>query len=170
MSLLDEDLSEVREEDMEGTWRALPSGDYAFTITDSDYKDTKGGDGKCLHLLLECVEPDRSAKLRDFLTLRHPNSDTVRIAKARLKSIAIAVGHPNPDYVKRSEELHNIPMLCRVSREEAEEPKYGDVDGWRNRIVSYKPMDGRGTVDPPADSGPSDQDEPPPPSDDDIGF
>lgn len=144
MARINADLSDVTKEDMESTgkWRALEPGDYRFMITDSQYKDTRAGDGGCLHLWVQCVEPEHSrSKWREFLTLEHPNETTVRIAKARLKQIALAVGHPTPDYVEESSDLHNIVFVASVVKETADDPKYGDVDGWKNSIQVYKPVE-----------------------------
>ena len=163
MPRINADLSGVTEEDMQGTWKALPDGDYICRLIESDYKETNKGDGMCLHLKWQCIEPGHSrAKPRDFLTLEHPNADTVKIARARLKQIAIAVGHPNPDYVEKSEELHEVPVLCRISREQAEDPRYGDLDGYQNRIVAYLPVK--------EGAPPVDKNEPPPIGDNDIPF
>ena len=57
-------------------------------------------------------------------------------------ALAIAIGHPNPDYVERSEDLHNKVFLAQVGIEEASDPKYGDVNGMQNRILGYKPVPG----------------------------
>ena len=166
MAHIGQDLSGVKNEDMEGSWRSLPEGDYPFFIFQSDYKKTSKGDGMCLHLRLKCVDPGHSkTELRDFLTLEHPNSDTVKIAKARLKSIAICVGHANPTHVENSEELHGTVLLAHVLQEEADNPKYGDSDGMQNRISYYKPANpapnGQQQVQPPEEEPPPPTDEPP---------
>ena len=144
MARINQDLSDVTKEDMEhtgGKWRALEAGDYRFMLTDSHYKDTRAGDGGCLHLFVQCIEPEFArSKWREFLTLEHPNETTVQIAKAKLKQLAIAVEHPTPDYVKESSDLHNIPFIASVVRETADDPKYGDADGWVNKIIAYKPI------------------------------
>ena len=144
-------LSDVKDDDMpRGSWVALESGKYPFMITSSEYRRTKVGDGMCLHLHLQCIHPSHSrVQLRDFLTLEHRVPDTVRIAKGRLKQIALACKVKNPDFVENSEELHNIPFLASVSKEEAQDPKYGDVDGYENRIAKYEPTDGNGPMTEP---------------------
>ena len=163
MPELNADLRDITQEDMDYEGRSLlKDGDYRFIITWSEYKQTEARNGMCLHLNLTCVEPGFKTKLRDFLTLEHPNNDTVRIAKAKLKQLAIAVGHPTPDFVQNSDQLHNIPLVAKVGREKSKDPKYGE---YQNRILSYKPTSAGNSGQAPAGSN-----EPPPLTDDDIPF
>lgn len=139
------DLSQVTDEDMDSTggWRALENGEYRFKITQSEYNPTAKKNGMCLHLYVQCIEPGHErSRWREFLTLEHPNPDTVRIARAKLKQIAVAVGHEKPDFVEYSEDLHDIPFIAVVYRELADDAKYGDLDGYQNRINAYKPIQG----------------------------
>lgn len=160
MPQLNQDLSGVTEEDMGGgSWRALPDGEYTFHVTESEYKETQAGNGMVLKLVWECITPNVSARLWDFLTLEHPNEQTTSIARARLKEAAIAVGHPNPDYLKASEELHHKPAVLKLKR--VVDKKYGDSTGHKNEILGYKPVGGGG-------GGRTSEAEPP--SDDDIPF
>lgn len=151
MARLNRDLSGVTKEEAERMrgWRALPPGEYRFIVLSSDYKTTKNGDGMCLHLDLQCIEREHErVKLRDFLTLEHDNPQTVQIANARLKQLAIACGHPNPDFIGDSRELHNKPFLAILTREKVEQ--YGDAEGFKNQIARYKSV---GASRMPADRG-----------------
>lgn len=141
MPRLDQDLSDVQDDDMQGgAWRALPDGEYACEVVESDYKRTKAGNGMVLTLKVEILEPEyRRRHFFDHMTLEHPNADTVRIARAQLKRIALAVRHPNPNLIGDSVELHNVPMLVKLTREKAK-GGFGDVDGYENRVMSYSPM------------------------------
>lgn len=163
MPRLDADLSDVKDEDMGGgSWRALEPGEYVFHVTSSEYKRTKAGNGWVLKLVWDCIQPGHRAQIWDFLTLEHPNSETVRIARAKLKEVAIAVGHPNPDYIQASEELHMKPCILKVKKVRNEQ--FGDERGFKNEILGYKPMDGAPRSAPPAQY---DADEPPPHGDED---
>lgn len=175
MARINQDLSEVKKEDMEnsgGGWQALKPGDYRFVITATEWKPTRSREGMCLHIFVQCVEPEHSrSKWREFLTLEHSNPETVRIAKARLKQIAIAVGHPDPDFVEQSEDLHDTTFIAQVIRETADDPKYGDRDGWQNKILAFKPVGAadlrlpssrkaqRNQSEPPEDDAPPHEDE-----------
>lgn len=164
------DLSGVTEDDMKGgSWKALEPGTYRFMVEGSDYKETKKGNGMRLGLKLTSLESNYpNAKLYEYLTLVHPNPDTVKIARAKLKALALAVGHPAPDHIARSEELHGIPMLVKVGRKKAQEG-FGDANGFDNYVVDYFPMSAASSgsaASPPAYT----PDDIPPPSDDDIPF
>ena len=141
MPRLDQDLSDVQDDDMQGgAWRALPDGEYACEVVESDYKRTKAGNGMVLTLKVEILEPEyRNRHFFDHMTLEHPNADTVRIARAQLKRIALAVRHPNPNLIGDSFELHNVPMLVKLTREKAKSG-FGDANGYENRVMSYSPM------------------------------
>ena len=141
MPRLDQDLSDVQDDDMQGgSWRALPDGEYACEVVESDYRRTKAGNGMVLKLKLEILEPEyRSRHFFDHMTLEHPNADTVRIARAQLKRIALAVRHPTPNLIGDSVELHNVPMMVKLTREKAK-GNFGDADGYENRVMSYRPM------------------------------
>jgi hypothetical protein len=141
MPRLDQDLSDVQDDDMQGgSWRALPDGEYACEIVESDYKRTKKGDGMVLKLKVEILEPEhRGRHFFDHMTLQHPNADTVRIARAQLKRVAVAVRHPNPNMIGDSVELHNVPMLAKLTREKSK-GNFGDADGYENRVMAYNPM------------------------------
>ncbi|HEX9639996.1 MAG TPA: DUF669 domain-containing protein [Candidatus Krumholzibacteria bacterium] len=176
------DCRNVSDEDMEATggWVAMPEGWYRFMVESSDYKRTKAGDGMCLHLSLRCLERGKhqGEEKRDFLTLVHPNDDATRIARARLKQLAVATGHPKPDYVEDSNQLHNKPVMVKLGLEEASDPKYGDRNGNQNRvfgylsIADYRAKHGNGGEEAPGAAAPPPPtgDEPPPHNDADIPF
>lgn len=167
MPRLNQDLSDVKDEEMaeRGPWRAIPDGEYVAEITKSDYKQTQARNGMVLKLEWEILEDaQRGKRLFDALTLQHPNDDTVRIARAKLKQLAIACNHPTPDFVGDSEELHGIPVLLKVTRERAKNAQFGDADGMQNRIIAYRPVSGS-----PAPRAKS-AEEPPPLTDEEIPF
>jgi hypothetical protein len=170
MPRLNLNLSDVKEEDMaSGGRRCFETGEYLFQITESDYRPTKAGDGNVLKLVWDCMEPGRRGKVFEYLTLEHPKDDVVRIARARLKAIAIATGHRNPDMVGASEELHHKPCLLKLRKTKAQ-PGYGDDDGMENRIDGYDPAPGRSAPRPAASARPARSEEPPPIEDESIPF
>lgn len=139
MPRIGQNLKDVTEEDMERKrWAAVPTGDYIGHIIESDYKPTRNQDGMVLKLIVELLdERHKGRKIYTYLTLEHPKSDTVKIAKAALKSCAIACGHSSPDFVENSEDLHRRPMLVSVKR--VQDATYGDEDGWKNEIFGFQP-------------------------------
>lgn len=142
MPRIDQDLSGVQDDDLVATgggWRALPDGDYSCVLVESDYKTTQGGNGKFLKLKFEVLEDGlRDRSFFDNMTLQHPNPDTVRIARAQLKRLALAVRHPQPDFVGDSVELHGVPLIATLRRSKAKNEKFGDADGYENRVTDYR--------------------------------
>lgn len=131
------DLSEANVSD--AGFNSIPAGDYTAGLVDAVYKDTNAGDGKCLHLKFLISEGEFSGRqLMSYLTLEHPNEKTVRIAKARLKQLASAVGHPNPDHVEDTDELVG-PVILQVIQQKSDD--FGMADGFKNEIKSFKSKD-----------------------------
>ena len=170
MARINCDLGDVDPKDgtTKGGWRALEEGDYEFMVTESDYRRTRAGDGWLLELKLQCLdERHPKARLREYLTIDHPNPDAVRINKARLAQIGIACNVRDPKRITDSEELHNRPFIASVLKVPARDAKYGDVDGMQNEIAEFKPKRGSQRSAP---AEPRDAYEPPPHTDDDIPF
>jgi hypothetical protein len=166
MAMLNADLRDVSDDDMrERGYRCFDPGEYLFHVIESDYRQTKSKDGMVLRLVWDCMEPGRRGKLFDWLTLEHPNEMTVKIARAKLKEIALATGHPTPDFIRASEELHHKPCLLKLKKVKAGKG-YGDDEGYQNEILAYNAPDSAR-----APAGRSDgRQDPPPIGDDDIPF
>ena len=91
----------------------LPAGWYPCIISASENRKTKAGTGTMLSLEFTVVNGEfMNSKIFDRLNLHNPSADAVKIARGTLSSICRAVGVPSP---KMSEELHNKPLLVRVS-------------------------------------------------------
>ena len=152
MARINQNLSDVSDEDMGGGgWTAWPQGDYRMMVIGSEYKATKAGDGHYLNLKLVCLDGEQNGKEKyDILVLEHPNPDTTKIARAKLKELAIAVGHPTPDQVDESEDLHGVPMQVYITRKKAKDPQYGDGQGFENRIAGYSAAEERKASPPQA--------------------
>jgi len=101
----------------------IPAGKYLAAITASEMKPTKNGKGEYLELEMEVLEgPFKGRKLWDRLTLKHPNEQTVQIARGTLSAICRAVNVLRP---RDSVELHNLPLVVSVGlkkREDTGEP------------------------------------------------
>jgi hypothetical protein len=140
MPRLNQNLSDVDPNDANGGgWSAFPDGDYTCEVDASEYKRTAAGDGMVLKLKIAMLDDGLRGKFfYDNITLEHPNSDTVRIARAQLKQLAIAVRHPNPNMVEDSVELHGIPMIVELVRQRAKSAKFGDSEGFENRVKGYR--------------------------------
>lgn len=169
MVQINQDLSDIKDDDMGGSggWTAWPQGDYRMMVTSSAYKPTKKGTGMMLVLDMVCLEPSHQGQKKTcWLVLQHPKPDTMRIARVRLKELAIAIDHPTPDQVDESSDLHNKPFLAFVTKKKSDDPKYVDSQGFANDFAGFKACEvgGAGQAPPPSDV-------PPQPSDlDDIPF
>tara|TARA_B100000953_G_C18030250_1_gene422885 strand:+ start:1259 stop:1699 length:441 start_codon:yes stop_codon:yes gene_type:complete len=105
------DVSNVVEEDRSFT--PLPPGDYEVIVDDSDFRDTKSGNGRYLHLELSVVsEEGKGRKIFDNLNLENPNPTAVEIAQRQLASLVRACGKVQ---IKDSSELHNIPIVANIT-------------------------------------------------------
>ena len=131
---IDMDLTDVNVEETE--FKALPEGKYRAMITESEYKPTANGLGKCLHLRFAILGGDHADRMvMDFLTLEHTNETAVRIAKEKLKKLALAVGIDG-GHINDSDDLHYKALTLFVAREKSDND-YGDADGFQNRVKKY---------------------------------
>ena len=99
---------EVVDED----FSVLPSGEYPVIVEDSEFRETKAGDGHYLFLQLSVIDGHgKNRKLFDRLNLDNPNAQAVEISKKQLASLCRAVGKQK---ISDSGELHDIPVVARV--------------------------------------------------------
>jgi hypothetical protein len=128
----------------------LPPGEYQVQVTDTQVTQSKSGN-PMLKIVLTVLGPTHQGRrLFDMFVL---NND---IAMSRLKGMATAGGHQNPDYIRDTEELHGLRMQVKVKIEE--QPGYNA----QNRISSYKRIGNGGAAHPAAPAVP--QIAPPPPA------
>ena len=141
MPRINQDLSGVNEDDMNrdgGGWKVKPDGWYRACFMTSTYKQNSKGTGMNLGFEGQFLDaPHRGDKLFENLAVDNPSAKAEEISRARLKELAIAAGHPTPDYVEDSDDLHAKPFMVRVYSEEAYDEKYGDADGLQQRIGEY---------------------------------
>lgn len=91
----------------------LPQGDYPVIVEDSEFRETKAGDGNYLFLQLSVIDGHgKNRKLFDRLNLDNPNPQAVEISKKQLASLCRAVGKQK---ISDSGELHDIPVVATVS-------------------------------------------------------
>lgn len=113
----------------QAAFEALPAGWYLVAIVGSESKPTKAGTGEYLELTLEVLEGDyKGRKVFDRLNLDNPNAQAVEISKATLSAICHAVGVLQP---KDSTELHNLPLLAKVSVRDYQGEKQNEVKGYK---------------------------------------
>jgi len=124
--------------DLSGTpaelgFEPVPKGQYLAHIVESKQDETKNRDFviKFTWLVLEGEYEGR--KLFDQIMLTGSDK-AVAFGERKLKTMAVAMGHPNPNFIEDSEELHGLPCTIVVGLRtwEGEE---------RNEIRDYKAFD-----------------------------
>ncbi len=124
----------------------IPPGEYQLQVVDSDVKTSSGGNLMAVFTYEVVGEQYAGRKLFDHFVL---NND---IATKRLKSLCVACGHPNPDFLGNTEELHGKTFLAKVKIERDKSGKYDD----QNKVSTYKPPQaGQGAPAPAAAAPPS---------------
>lgn len=114
-------------------FEAVPAGRYEAMITESQMKDTSAGTGKYLQLDMQILGGEYEGRmLFARLNLQNPSEKAVQIARGQLSAICRAVGVLTP---KDSTQLHNLPLIVRVDREEYEPGK------WSNPVKAFYPRE-----------------------------
>ncbi len=91
------DLSNVKEETRRGP---LPEGKYGAKITKAEIKPTKANNGHCLHIEYTTVggKGIKGRSIRDFIVVKHENSQATEIGLRKLKKILKAVGQDDNSF------------------------------------------------------------------------
>lgn len=91
---------------------ALPNGEYAVMITESEIKDTRDGTGQYLQLVLEVIEGHyKGRRVWERLNIVNPNKTAAEIAQRKLSQICHAVGELS---LQDTAQLHQKPMLAKI--------------------------------------------------------
>jgi hypothetical protein len=118
---------------------AVPAGKYNALITESEFKQTKSGNGHFLELTFEIIEGEfKGRKVWARLNLDNPNQQAVQIARGELSAICRAVNVMQP---KDSAELHNLPLEISVKckkRDDSDEPS-NEIKGYATKGSSGSP-------------------------------
>ena len=110
----------------------LPAGKYLASITASERKPTKIGNGEYLQLEYTVLDGEcKGRKVWDRLCINHPNELTQKIARGNLSAICRAVGVMQP---RDSVELHNLPLVITVKCRKRDDT--GDIT---NEVKGYEP-------------------------------
>lgn len=107
------DLSNVQE--MQGN-SPIPPGEYNIKIIGSEYKESRSGNGGYLRMQYKVMDGTFAGRsVFDNLNLWHSDQKIREISQSRLKAIAKAIRHPNPSFIRNTEELIGHQMSIRVS-------------------------------------------------------
>ena len=128
-------INDVPESDRQ-SFDPIPEGWYAVIITASDLKTTKDGTGEYIKLEHSVVGPThKGRRIFGNLNIKNRNPQTVQIAKKQLAQLCTACGKGE---IRRTEELHGIPVMAKV----AIRPERGEYAA-SNDIKGYKPTEAR---------------------------
>lgn len=120
----------------------IPDGWYEAIMSDSERKANSAGTGELLKLTFTLTQAPYANRLQwDNLNIKHPNQQTVQIARGTLSAICRAVGILTP---KDSTQLHSIPLLIKIGHEIRK-----DTGETVNKIKGYKARDGQQTASVP---------------------
>lgn len=115
-------------------FEVLPPGWYPAQVVDSEIKD--GPKGSYIQWTFELTgKPNR---IWDVMSLGN------EISMKRLKGLAIAAGHPNPNFIGDTEELHGKQCMIRLKVETDPNGHYEP----KNKISAFKALDGNGAAPP----------------------
>jgi len=107
MANLDCDLSQTV------AFGELPDGVYNVKIIKDELKEYNGQ--KCLTLTYKVIDgPYKNTYKFEDLKLWHENPEFKRIDRGKLKGIALAIKHPNPNYISNSSELIGGEMTIKL--------------------------------------------------------
>lgn len=138
------DLSniEARDGSRAGGGKVLPDGWYKCIIEygKTDYVPCSGGNRLKAEIAI-CTEGYDRRKIFESLVLDHTNQDTVEIAKAALKELAIAVEVNEPNSITDTAVLEGTYFYARLYRRREANAKYSDADGMRQEIGAYLSTD-----------------------------
>lgn len=117
----------------------VPSGLYPVTITKSEEKPTKDGQGAYLEFEMTVVQGHEFAgrKIYDRLNIKNKNQQTVDIAYSTLSSICHVTGRLQ---IQDTGQLHGVPFQVLVSKvERNDRPGSGEMT---NQVKGYKDING----------------------------
>lgn len=111
---------------------AIPAGDYEAMVTSSQQKATKDGTGSYLELTLEIQSGQfQGRRLWDRLNLQNKNPKAVEIAQKQLAQLCHATGVMQ---VNDSEQLHNRPVVVKVSAKLYSGEMRNEVKGYKAKV------------------------------------
>lgn len=124
---LDDVTDEAVESVGKGTGKLIPPGWYRVALVEDEVSVKDWGTG--LSQQFQILDGEfENRRVFDYLCVRHAKSEKAEeIARAKLKSLALAAGIKDPDDLSETDVLKNRPVMMRVTRVKAD-GDYGDED------------------------------------------
>lgn len=133
MSYLNMDLSDAKT----GLgFDPIPAGVYQAQIIDSELGHSKA-DNLMLNLTWMIIDGECAERMVFDRIMLSGSDKAITFGKRRLKTLADAVGHPNPNRIDESHELHGLPCLITVTLRRGK-GEYSDSES--NEIKNYRPL------------------------------
>lgn len=124
MAIIDVNLEAIHPE----LGQPLPVGEYLCRVADSLLIRSKSG-RPLLKFIYDVVSgPEKGRRLLDAMLLDH------EAGLSRLKILATRCGHPNPNHLHDSDELHGLRFMAKVSLETDETGQHPP----RNMVKAYR--------------------------------
>ena len=120
------------EEAEENPFAPIPADWYLAEIIKSELKSTKDGTGKYIALTFKVLEGDHENRLiYTNLNIVNNSETAVKIARSDLKAICLSCGIDTE--LEDTDDLHNIPMLIKVSikAENSNWPAKNEIKGFK---------------------------------------
>jgi len=140
----------------------VPAGAYQAQIIDSELGHSKN-DNLMLNLTWMIIDGDCAERMVYDRIMLSGSDKAITFGKRRLKTLAEAIGHPNPNRIDDSTELHGLPCLITVIVR-----KGGGEYSDSNEVKNYQPLtssapqqSAAAAVAPPANSPPTQSAAPP---------
>lgn len=137
--------------------KALPAGEYLCMVKQANVVPFKNVTGNRLSVeFLVLTEGDgKGSVLWESFNLEHPKEIVAKIAKEQLVGLSEALGL-SPDFLRTdgTEALLRRQVVAHVSRELADNPQYGDFEGFDNSIKRYSPAAAGEVAQPPVAAAP----------------
>lgn len=124
-----------KEEGMED-FSVVPADNYNVQIVKSEVVETKKKDGTLLKTQFKIIDGKFKGRIVfGQYNLTNPNAQAVEISRKQMKTLCDSIGLP--DGVEDSNEMHNIPLVIKVSVKPAQ-----GIYAEQNEIKFYSKYDG----------------------------
>lgn len=140
MAFLNESFDVATLPENTSSYDPLPAGWYQATITSTDLKDTKAGNGQYIKLRYDIVGPTHQGRVVfGNLNIRNPNPKAEEIGRQQLRDIMLAGG------LKRLQDTDElVGVHLEIKLDIRNDPQYGAS----NEVKAFKALNAGGAPRP----------------------
>lgn len=130
----------------------VPAGTYKAHVVESELNQTKDGTGQLIKATFEILDgPQAGKKIIVRYNIVNRNQTAQEIGRGQLKAFLTYSGHPNPNMLRDTNEMHGRPVLITVVVKPAQKDAHGNEQyGPSNEIKSYAGLAGAQAAKPAA--------------------